>query len=71
MAIRWVLVMDFMNMRHAALATELTYLYDRLAEPPSAEDVYRLAELWAANNDARGYIVVGDLAVRLAAASPA
>jgi hypothetical protein len=57
--------MDYMNMRHAALATELTYLYDRMAEPPSSEDLYRLAELWTANNDARGYIVVGDPAVRL------
>ena len=57
--------LDFMNMRYAAIATELTYLYDQIGDPPSVEDVYRLAELWTANNDARGYIVVGDPAVRL------
>ncbi len=62
--------LDFFNMRHAAIATELTYLYDRLADPPSREDAYRLAELWTASNDARGYIVVGDPAVRLRTPDP-
>ncbi len=62
--------LDFFNMRYAAIATELTYLYDRLADPPSREDAYRLAELWTANNDARGYIVVGDPAVRLHTPDP-
>ncbi|MCU0519276.1 MAG: hypothetical protein MUF84_01085 [Anaerolineae bacterium] len=57
--------LDFFNMRHAAIATELTYLYDRLSDPPSRDDAYRLAELWTANSDARGYVVIGDPAVRL------
>ncbi|MBN1247090.1 MAG: hypothetical protein JXC32_05490 [Anaerolineae bacterium] len=59
--------LDFFNMRHAAIATELTYLYDQLSDPPTRDDAHRLAELWTANNDARGYIIVGDPAVRLSA----
>ncbi len=57
--------LDYFNMRHAAVATELTYLYDKMTDPPSLADVYRLAELWTANNDARGYVVLGDPAVRI------
>ncbi len=57
--------MDFFDMRYAALATELTSLYDRIGDPPSLDDAFRLAELWTANNDARGYVIVGDPAVRL------
>ncbi|MBN1247468.1 MAG: hypothetical protein JXC32_07400 [Anaerolineae bacterium] len=61
--------LDFLNMRYAALATELTTLYDRLGDPPASEDVYRLAELWTASHDARGYVLLGDPAVRLDAGS--
>ncbi|MGC9467373.1 MAG: hypothetical protein ACP5HS_02160 [Anaerolineae bacterium] len=57
--------LEFLNMRYAAAATELTYLYERMADPPSLEDVYRLAELWTSNNDARGYVLLGDPATRL------
>jgi len=57
--------MDYLDMRHAAIATELAYLYDHIGDPPALADVYRLAELWTAGNDARGYIVLGDPAVRL------
>ena len=61
--------MDFFNMRYAAIATELAYLYDHLADPPARDEVYRLAELWTAHNDARNVIVLGDPAVRLRALS--
>ncbi len=58
--------MDVFNVRYAAVATELTSLYDRIAaENPSRADLYRLAELWATTYDARGYVVIGDPAVRL------
>jgi len=62
--------LDCFDMRHAAIATELAYLYDHVRDPPTVEDIYRLAELWTANNDARGYIIIGDPAVRLGGATP-
>jgi hypothetical protein len=57
--------MDYFNLRHAATSTELTYLYDRLSDPMTVQDAYELAKLWTASNDARGYVVLGDPAVRL------
>ncbi len=55
--------MEYFNGRHAALSTELAKALEdaKFKEP----DPYALAELWTANNDARGYIVIGDPAVRL------
>lgn len=61
--------LDYFDMRHAAIATELAYLYDHVRDPPTAEDIYWLAELWTANNDARGYVIIGDPAVRLGGAT--
>jgi hypothetical protein len=57
--------LDFLDMRYAAVATELASLYDTIADPPRRDEIYRLAELWTAHNDARGYVVLGDPAVRL------
>ncbi len=57
--------MDFFNVRYAAVATELASLYHRVADAPLRADIYRLAELWTTTYDARGYIVLGDPAVRL------
>lgn len=53
--------MEYFNSNYAALATELTAALDMMPEP-SPQQVTRL---WTANNDARGYIVIGDPAVRL------
>ncbi len=58
--------MDYFDVRYAALSTELTVLYDGFGDP----DPYELARLWTANNDARGYVIIGDPAVRLAVAKP-
>jgi hypothetical protein len=55
--------MEYFDGRYAALSTELTSaLENAFLSPP---DPYDLAEMWTANNDARGYIVLGDPAVRL------
>ncbi len=55
--------MDYFDLRYAALATELVHLIDKV-QP----NKYKLAEKWTAHNDARGYVVIGDPAVRLRAA---
>jgi hypothetical protein len=53
--------MDYFGTRYAALSTELTAAFDAFTEP----DDFQLAELWTANHDARGYVIIGDPAVRL------
>lgn len=53
--------MEYFAMRYAALSTELTAAFDAFTEP----DDYQVAELWTANHDARGYVIIGDPAVRL------
>lgn len=57
-------VMDYFGARYAALSTELTAAYDANDQIGNVDE-YQLAELWTANHDARGYIVIGDPAVRL------
>ena len=57
--------LDCFNMRYAALSTELTNLYHEIGNNPTISQAYELAELWTANNDAQGYIILGDPAVRL------
>jgi hypothetical protein len=55
--------MEYFNGRHAAVATELTAALEgaQWEEP----DPYEVARMWTTNNDARGYVVLGDPAVRL------
>jgi hypothetical protein len=58
--------MEYFNQRYAELATLLTAALRRAfaGEPVDAREVSRL---WTAHNDARGYVVVGDPAVRVCA----
>ncbi len=52
--------MEYFNMRYAALSTELVPMIEDERVNENA-----LAELWTSNNDARGYIVLGDPAVKM------
>ena len=56
--------MEYLNQRYAELAVHLTTALRRAfsGEPVDAREVSRL---WTAHNDARGYVVVGDPAVKV------
>lgn len=54
---------DYINLRYAEIATQLS---SELEEAEYTKpDPFELANLWTAHNDARGYAIIGDPAVRL------
>ena len=55
---------DF-NERYAALSTELTDLLESLAWDPTVVSDFVLASKWTERNDAEGYVILGDPAVRM------
>jgi hypothetical protein len=56
---------ESLNLRYADLATELTTVLEELSYDPASKSAYELAALWTNHNDARGYAIFGDPAVRL------
>ena len=64
------LALERFNERYAELASDLAQQLEELDFDPGATDDYTLAEMWTSSNDARGYAIVGDPAVRLPFAPP-
>lgn len=58
------MAMEYFDSRYAALSAELTVQLEQI-DFGGNYDPYELAGMWASNNDARGYVIVGDPAVRL------
>ncbi len=58
------LAMEYFNERYAELSTVLADEVEKI-EFDEAYDPYEVAGMWTANNDARGYALLGDPAVRL------
>jgi hypothetical protein len=62
--------MDYFNQRYAELSSDLTS-YLEAQEFSDGPDPYVLADAWTSHNDARGYAITGDPAVRLQVGSAA
>lgn len=58
--------LDYVGLRSAEISVDLTAMIDEYAKVRRRPDPKTLASLWVANNDARGYALLGDPAVRLA-----
>lgn len=56
---------EIFNERYAELATDVTTRVEEYEDNPDEVDAREFAGLWTAHNDARGYVVIGDPAVRL------
>ena len=56
---------EWFNEQYAAVSSELTKDLWKMKLAGKKSDDYHLSYLWTANNDARGYAIIGDPAVRL------
>lgn len=59
------MAVEYFNERYAEMASDLSLQLEELEFDPDAGDPYTLANMWTSSNDARGYAVLGDPAVRL------
>ena len=57
--------MEYFNHTHAALATELSNLWESQQFLEAVNPEW-FSELWMAHNDARNFVILGDPAVKLA-----
>jgi hypothetical protein len=62
--------MDFFDSRYAELSTVLNEEREDIEQTGRPYDARELSGIWTANNDARGYVILGDPAVRLPVAEP-
>lgn len=62
--------MEYFTNRYAEISTELNTLLENMEYPNIEVDDWDVADKWTANNDARGYLILGDPAVRMAVAKP-
>lgn len=58
--------LEFFNGRYAEISTMLTSELNAIKQTNLIPNDVKLAGMWIANNDARGYAIIGDPAVRLA-----
>jgi hypothetical protein len=58
------------DMRYADMSSALSANLEELEWDPDYIGDYELAHIWTANNDARGYVVIGDPAARIPFALP-
>jgi hypothetical protein len=64
------MAVEYFNQRYAELAADLSERLEALDFDPGAIDEKTISMMWTSSNDARGYAVTGDPAVRLRFTEP-